>query len=151
MPTMILTFAEIVKYLKHKVLGLRLLEITFLAVSQLRRGIKGEVLFGWQLDSIKFHEACTAFAVAAVANNDENSALIFAQGISLYGGLNRKVVQVLKSKGHGSVDIYLDRVVQLTQGGKVLQANQTSRTTQHRIMENAYRATQSANGSIKNK
>lgn len=117
MPHMILSFAESVAYVKHDVLGPRLLEITFYATSQLRRGIKGEILFGWELDSIKFHEACTAFAVAAVANNDVDSALVFAQGITLYGGLNPKVVQVLKSKGNSSVSVYLERVEKLAGGG----------------------------------
>jgi uncharacterized protein (DUF1810 family) len=114
MPSMILSFAEHIKYLKHEILGPRLIQITEIAISQLggkKNSIKKKRLFNGQLDSIKFHETCTAFAVAAMANNDKKAALVFAKSLEFYGGLNDTVVQVLQSNGHASVvDVYLERV-----------------------------------------
>jgi uncharacterized protein (DUF1810 family) len=111
MSSMIISFAEHIKYLKHEVLGPRLIDITVIATSQLCKNIKKERLFDGQLDSIKFHEACTAFAVAAIATNDEKAALVFVKALQFYGGLNGKVVQVLQSNGNASVvDVYFERV-----------------------------------------
>jgi uncharacterized protein (DUF1810 family) len=125
MPFMILSFADHIAYLKHNVLGPRLIQCTKIAISQLEKSITKECLFDGSLDSIKFHESCTAFAVAAMASNDQKAALVFAKAFAFYGGrLNAKVVQVLQSNEHCVVDVYLEQVEALIRPRKIPQTKQ---------------------------
>ena len=95
-PSMLLSFPQHAEYLRHEVLGPRLLNITAAANHQLStRRSSMELLFGGSLDALKFHESCTAFAVAAVIIEDEEAASIFVESLQLCGGLNEKVVEAL--------------------------------------------------------
>lgn len=96
LPSMLLRsfFGDHVAYLQHPVLGPRLLEITKHADHQLlHRRVSPDRLFDASLDSEKFHESCSCFAIAAVSINDEASAAVLCQSFSIFGRLHEKVVQ----------------------------------------------------------
>lgn len=97
MPSMLLQdFEEAQSYLRHDVLGPRLVAITRMANFHLRRGVEPNRLFGF-IDAVKFHETCTVFAVAAVAN--ESSESVFVEGLRLLGSqLNEQAVKGLKDQ-----------------------------------------------------
>lgn len=106
MPDMVLeSFGRCCEYLAHPVLGPRLADITQAAVRQLQNGIQDNHLFQSNLDSTKFCEACSVFAIAAaflLLNgywNDEEvtiSPQVFVDGLHYYGNvLNEDVVDVL--------------------------------------------------------
>jgi uncharacterized protein (DUF1810 family) len=52
-------------YLKHPVLGPRLLAITRIANDHLAQGVHPHRLFGSEIDAVKFHEVCSCFYLAA--------------------------------------------------------------------------------------
>lgn len=96
MPNLLLAdLAEAQEYLRHKTLGSRLVHITNRANERLDSGVPNRVLFGGGLDSMKFHESCTVFAVAALANGDEKSAAVFAKAVAFYGSINAAAVRAL--------------------------------------------------------
>ena len=107
-PSMLLSnLAQAQEYLRHETLRLRLVEITQVAVDRLLYGgVPPDVLFDGNLDSTKFHETCTVFAVAALANNDDEAATVFAKGHLAYGRLNGAAVDALrKDEADEGVDI----------------------------------------------
>jgi uncharacterized protein (DUF1810 family) len=99
MPHLLLSdLAEAQTYLRHDVLGPRLVEITAAAVHQLHSGVPKGVLFDGNLDSTKFHETCSIFAVAAVLCNDMESAALFATALVFYGCLNPQAIGAIRDQ-----------------------------------------------------
>jgi uncharacterized protein (DUF1810 family) len=71
-------------WLRHQLLGPRLVEITTAAVTQLEAGADASQLFGSSVDAVKFHNCMTLFAVAAAPQSSEAVAL-FQRGLQALG------------------------------------------------------------------
>lgn len=98
MPSLLLeSFTVAQEYLQHAILGKRLLEVTEIAEVHLTKGVAPTQLFGWEVDSIKFHETCSVFAVAAVANGTTDASALFIRAIRHYGGMNENAFRFLKT------------------------------------------------------
>jgi len=74
-------FAAAQAFLHDEVLLARLIEITTVAMEQLRRGVAPKVLFGGETDAGKFTETMTFFAVAAAENGDAEQLQFFAEAL----------------------------------------------------------------------
>jgi uncharacterized protein (DUF1810 family) len=104
MPHMILPSLHwAVEYLNHEILRERLIEITTAAHDVLSSGRSTTIrLFDGELDSTKVHEACTFFALAAVAANNRHAddATVFIQLVQHhFGGLNDTVMTHFHNDG----------------------------------------------------
>lgn len=111
-PNMLLrTFhGDCMDYKQDKVLWTRLQEITVIATAALQAGVAPVELLGTTVDSLKFHQAVTLFAVVALAGNraDERAARIFVQACRAYSNSwNETVVQVLRNNPNNDNDQHL--------------------------------------------
>lgn len=80
-------------YLHDPLLAQRLTEITEAALAHLRAGVPPVRLFGG-IDSRKFHEVATCFAVAALENGDLVQARLFMAAVQAMGGeLEQKTME----------------------------------------------------------
>jgi uncharacterized protein (DUF1810 family) len=96
MPEMLLPSLDwAMEYLNHDILRQRLMEITIAADDVLSSGRSTTLrLFDGELDGTKVHEACTFFALAAVAaHRPEEDAKVFLRLVQRhFGGLNDTVM-----------------------------------------------------------
>ena len=87
-------------WLRHEILGPRLLEITSEAVIHLEAGAKPERLFGSDIDAFKFHNCMQLFLAAAAQAVPENpqAATLFQRSLQALGRDEAKPTLDLLSK-----------------------------------------------------